>query len=125
LVFAHLRGIADEFGRPVHFAYVIDADRALFGTDPNVWLQARLAAVAPVADILAIGVHLSYFLVPQVLAAALLMRRSPSAMPYLAALLATVYGGLLICYLVPTAPPWLASHAGMLPPVERVLEERL
>ncbi|MGH8542917.1 MAG: phosphatase PAP2 family protein, partial [Gammaproteobacteria bacterium] len=42
---------------------------------------------------------------------------------YVVAALATYYGGLVVCFLLPTAPPWLAGQTGALPHVFRVAED--
>jgi hypothetical protein len=128
VVFALLRTMADETGVAVKADYVVDAERRLFGGGlPTAWLQERLyepssAGVLAVACIL---VYATYYIVPHA-AALVLWRRSPSAFaPYALAVLITVYIGLAVSFVAPTAPPWLAADYGDGPPMARVIADVL
>jgi hypothetical protein len=126
LLFAHLRGLADETGIPARFDYVVDLEQTLFaGTTPTLWLQERLYAVGEigVAEIASVAVYTSYFVVPHLVALALWSRRPELFGRYAAALLGTAYLGLAISFAVPTAPPWLAGQSGHLPFISRVVED--
>ena len=128
VLFALLRTTADETGIVVKGEYVVHAEKWLFGgTLPTEWLQGRLyeAGSTSVLDILCAAVFLSYYLVPQVVAL-VLWRRDPEAFrPYALAVLFTVYAGLAVSFLVPTAPPWLAADYADGPPMARVLADVL
>ena len=39
------------------------------------------------------------------------------------ALVATCYVGLIVAFLVPTAPPWLAGSEGRIEPVYRIIRD--
>ena len=126
LLFAHLRGLADETGIPAKFDYVVDLEQTLFaGTTPTLWLQERLYAVGEigVAEIASVAVYASYFVVPHLVALALWLRRPELFGRYAAALLGTAYLGLAVSFAVPTAPPWLAGQSGHLPFISRVVED--
>ena len=126
LLFAHLRGLADETGIPARFEYVVDLEQTLFaGSTPTLWLQERLYAVGEigVAEIASVAIYTSYFVVPHLVALALWLRRPELFGRYAAALLGTAYLGLAVSFAVPTAPPWLAGQSGHLPFISRVVED--
>ncbi|HVB64118.1 MAG TPA: phosphatase PAP2 family protein [Nitrolancea sp.] len=128
VLFGRLRGLADEKGTPVQFRYAIDFDHWLFaGNDPVVWLQRHLGQRSrlDLLDFVLVGVYLTYFVVPPAIGLLLWWRRSPGFVPYTFSIIVTLYIGLLINFLVPTAPPWLAADAGYLPPLRRLVAEVL
>ncbi|MGE0228315.1 MAG: phosphatase PAP2 family protein [Dehalococcoidia bacterium] len=124
-VYTLLRAEADEFAFPVHVDYVIRFDQWLFrGEEPVVWLQSKFFSPSEVSvfDVIATQVHWSYFVVPHALAGVVYVWRRSLFSRYIMMLLAVNYIGLLCFYLVPTAPPWLASQYGHIGPVYRVME---
>lgn len=124
-VYTLLRAEADEFVFPVHVEYVIRFDQLLFGGhEPVVWLQSKFFSPSNIGifDVVATQVHWSFFVVPHALAGAIYVWRRPLFSRYVIMLLAVEYIGLLCFYLVPTAPPWLASQYGQIGPVYRVME---
>jgi membrane-associated phospholipid phosphatase len=126
LLFAYLRGLADETGIPARFDYVVDLERALFAdTTPTLWLQERLYAVGEIgpAEIASVAVYASYFVVPHLVALVLWWRRPDLFGRYASALLGTAYLGLAVSFAAPTAPPWLAGQSGHLPFVSRIVED--
>ncbi len=126
LAFAYIRTLADETGVPWRYGYAIELEEAVaLGRIPSVWLQERwfTAGEAGPFDVAMFGVYVSYFIVPQ-LAGILVWRASRERFRlYVVATLATFYSGLLIGFLAPTAPPWLAAKEGYLPDVYRVIME--
>jgi membrane-associated phospholipid phosphatase len=120
ILFAHLRTLADETGNPAHFGYPIDLEKGLFmGTVPTLWLQDHLYVIGRVGalDIFSMFIYLTYFLAPHLVALAV-WRLDPSRFRlYVVAILGTLYAGLVVSYIVPTAPPWLAGQTGDLPHV--------
>jgi membrane-associated phospholipid phosphatase len=122
VVFAHLRGLADETGLAAQVLYPIELDRALFGAVPTVWLQEHLYVPgAPSAfDVACLAVYLSYFLVPHVVAFVLWRRSLERFVHYARAIVLTCYAGLAVSFVAPTAPPWLAGQLGDLSFVARI-----
>jgi len=123
-LFARLRALADQTGIPVKFRYPIDFDHWLFpGSDPVVWLQRHLGQGSrlDLLDFLLVGVYASYFVVPPAIALILWLRRSRDFVPYALSIIVTLYLGLVINFLVPTAPPWMAAKYGYLPPLTRLV----
>ena len=120
-----LRSFADETLVPIRTVYVIDVDKFLFfGTDPVVWLQDRLFSPdrLTVLDFFAVQVHWSFFLAPHLAAVAIFLRRRELFPRYTLLVVGTMYLGLALFFLLPTTPPWLASQAGHLPGVFRVMD---
>lgn len=119
--FAYVRAVADETGIPVQFDYVIALERALPGPLMNVWLQGQLwSPDSSVLNVSMVVVHLSYFFVPHATALALWRWRRALVSRYVLAMLLTFYLSVLLCALVPTAPPWMASEAALIPEVVKV-----
>ncbi|MGH7556651.1 MAG: phosphatase PAP2 family protein [Gemmatimonadota bacterium] len=128
VMFAYLRGLADETNLLVRYDYVIALDRALFlGHVPTVWLQERFHVLGnPSAwDYSCVFLHFTYFFLPPLFALVLWRRDGRLFHRYVCAGLATYYVALLTSALLPTAPPWLAGQTGDLPHVYRIVEDIL
>jgi membrane-associated phospholipid phosphatase len=126
VLFAQLRTMADETGLPTQFAYPIAAEQALFfGSIPTVWLQERFYTFAQIGamEAMTIMVYLTYFVFPHIVIFAAWRLDKKSFPVYAAGIVGTVYLGLIVSVLVPTAPPWLAGQTGDSPHVFRVLED--
>ncbi len=126
-IFAYtlLRSYADETSIPVQTMYVIRLDRLLFfGNDPVVWLQDNLFSPNRVSllDILAVEVHWSFFVMPHLAAILIFIWRRDLFPRYAVLVVSTMYVGLLLFFLVPTTPPWLAARAGALPEAFRIMD---
>lgn len=124
-VYALLRSYADETFIHVQFDYAIDFDSSLFlGTHPSTWLQSRWFEGSPlnVLDWAAVLMHWSFFIVPHAVAVAIFIWRRDRFPLYVALVVGVMYAGLVLFFLVPTAPPWLASVEGHLPATYRILD---
>ena len=124
VLFGRLRALADHTGIPVQFRYPIDFDHWLFpGSDPVVWLQQHLGQRdrLDMLDFLLVGVYVTYFVVPPAIALLLWWFRSRDFVSYSLSIIITLYTGLAINFLIPTAPPWLAARDGYLPPLTRLV----
>ena len=119
------RSAADTSGLNVQYTYVIDADAAIFGVVPTVWLQGHLHTPGNVSviDVYASLVYFSYFMVPA-LVGVVLWHLNPRALRvYLIATVLLIGSGTISFALMPTAPPWLAAMDGYLPAVSRIAPE--
>lgn len=126
-IFAYtlLRSYADDTGMPIQTSYVIDVDHFLFfGSDPVVWLQQHFFSTRHVTalDFVAVQVHWSFFIAPHLGAVAIFIWRRDLFPRYTVLVVATMYAGLLLFFLVPTSPPWLAAQVGALPEAFRVMD---
>ena len=89
--------------------------RLFHGFEANVWLQQHLHQPYRVQwfDIGLVGVYLSFFVFPHILAIVFARLDIRLFRSYIIGLLATWYIGLLGYFLVPTAPPWMTSVIGL------------
>jgi hypothetical protein len=69
------------------------------------------------------AIYLSYFIVPHIFAVALWKWDRGRFRVYAPAFLITLYIGLIVCALAPTAPPWMASEAGIIPKVYQIVPD--
>ena len=116
-----LRGISRKSGIPVHYGFVIRADRAMFGgTDPYQWLQAHLGSLHWLA-IACTVVYFCHFLIPITIGMVLWLVDRVQFLRYTVALLAMSFAGFVVFLLVPVAPPWLAHRHHLLPGVHSLI----
>jgi len=128
IFFAQLRSYADETGLPVQFDYPIVMEEVLFlGQIPTIWLQDRFYTFAEAGflEVYTMTVYLSYFFLPHVLAFCLWKWDRPRFNHYVLAFVITLWIGLLVSVLLPTAPPWLAGQEGYIDPVYQVVPDVL
>lgn len=119
------RGAADSLGIGVHYHPMADFDRALFGENPTVWLQAHLYDPRAVHwwDVLFTLVYTSYFIVPFVLAGVLWARDRLGFKRFSRRLVSLALAGLATYVAFPAAPPWLASERGLIGEVHRTVSD--
>lgn len=126
VLFAQLRSYADETGLPVQFQYPITMEEALFaGEIPTIWLQERFYSYAEAGalEVYTMAVYLSYFFLPHILAFCLWKWDRERFNVYVAAFLITLWIGLVVSVVLPTAPPWLAAQEGRIGPVFQVVPD--
>lgn len=125
LIYTVLRSFADRTGIVPRSDYVIALEQRLFfGHVPTLWLQEHLfrpAQLGPL-DWLAVQVHWSYFFVPHIGAALVWLFKRELVPRYFFLILGTFYTGLVLYFLFPTVPPWLAADYGALPGVSRIMD---
>jgi hypothetical protein len=128
-VFTFLRSFADEttLAETLNLK-VFQFERWLFnGQIPTITLQDRFYEPGTIAlhDYFFTAVHWSYFIVPHAVAIRLWYKHPERFRQYLAALTVLLGSGLLIYFLIPTNPPWMAPEPINSPaaaPVYRVME---
>jgi hypothetical protein len=113
---------------PVHYKPQLEIDRIIgFGSDPTVWLQSHLyhGKTGPL-EVFAMVMYVSHFIAPLVLAFVLWYAFGGRGFNdlFFGILVVTVLGEITFL-LVPTAPPWMAGDAGLLPPVHHVIRDGL
>lgn len=116
------------FGFAVHYTPQIDAERALFGGAlPTVWLQERLYdGTTGFLEVATTLFYVSHFLAPLVLAFLIwaVWDRRGFVDLFFGILVVTILGEITFV-LAPTAPPWLAADAGLVPPVHDMIKQAL
>ena len=112
--------------RRLKVRYPITLDRLIGGGQvPTVRLQRSLGKTGRVQrhDTLLSWLHWSWFLVPHGSVAYVLLRR-PEKFERVAGMMAATFdAGVVVYWLVPTAPPWWAGENGYLEPVRRIMVE--
>lgn len=122
------RGVADTLGMPVQMASLVDVERWMFGWStggsvPTVWAQQHLGPyTGPVRwwEVPVALAYLSHFMVAFALLAYLWARDRRQFTAFRNRFLTLTALGLLTYVLVPAAPPWMASRAGLIGRVQRV-----
>jgi membrane-associated phospholipid phosphatase len=121
VAFVLVRARLDEVGVPWQYHYPIAADRVLgFGALPTSLLQTWFGGLY--FDWFMIGVYLSYFIVPPMVAIAVWLKRDGLSTLVAATLMAYALG-LVVHLFLPTAPPWLASFRGVIPHIDRIFSD--
>jgi hypothetical protein len=117
IVFLSLRSQADSLGCPLHTEDLQRLETSLFlGVYPSRLLQAWFfdPRQPSLADYVALGVHVSYFVVPYVVLYVVWLVRPQLAFRFSFLLVCTLMAGVLGYALFPATPPWLASrHPGL------------
>ena len=112
VLFSHVRALADSTGIPVHYSYAPAFDR-LFGLGalPSAVLQDTLydAARLSLLDWVLYAVYSSYFSIIHIVTPLVLLAKKDWFPRHVIMCVIVFWGGLVIYYLLPTAPPWLAS----------------
>ena len=125
MVYTVLRSFADDTGIAPRYDHVIGIEERLFlGHVPTVWLQDHLFSPAHLGplDWLTVQVHWSYFFVPHIAGALVWVFRRELFPKFCFLVMGTFYVGLVLYFLFPTVPPWLAADYGALPGVARVMD---
>ncbi len=125
--FTQLRDAADETSIQASTGYVLDWELWMFGgVTPSAWLQDRIGGGEANLGVLAYIstiVHWSWFIFPHavVFGTFFVARRLFSRMACIMA--ASFYFAVVLYYLVPTIPPWLAVEQGATTGISRIVED--
>lgn len=120
--------VVQGYKLPVHYTPQIRVEKWLTGgVLPTQWLQEHLyhGGVGPL-EIFSVLMYTTHFLIPLALGLALVISgRGRGFALLMFSLLAVAILGETTFILAPTAPPWLASEHGYLPPIHHVLKDSL
>lgn len=113
-IFTALRSLADEtiFARTLNLS-VPEFERQLFNDRlPTVTLQDRFYTPGQpgALDYFLTGIHWSYFIVPHAVAIIVWYKRPELFLRFFSAMTLMLAIGLMIYFLIPTNPPWLAPE---------------
>jgi membrane-associated phospholipid phosphatase len=112
---------SNRLGFGVHVSGPADADRAVFGGVPSVWLQEQLVDGSPRwYDALAALVYATHFVSIPLLTAVVWFSLRERFRAWLVAVLAFTTVGVTGYVVYPAAPPWLGSDQGVIGNVERI-----
>jgi len=122
IAYDSLRGTAGKLSA-VHFLPQLQLDRWLFGgTAPTATLQHWLwHGHVQWYDVIFWATYLTHFFATPVLAAVLWKIDRLRFRKFAVLVAALSFAGLLTYALFPAAPPWMASQAGLMSPVTRVI----
>lgn len=128
-VFSFLRSFADEtlFAKTLN-TEVVNFERWLFnGEIPTIRLQANFYTPGEIHlwDYYFTFVHWSYFIVPHALALWIWWRNKREFQHFLVAMTMTLFLGLVIYFVLPANPPWMAPEvidSPTAPVVQRIME---
>lgn len=114
-IFSFLRSFADEtlFARTLNLE-VLNFERWLFnGEIPTIRLQAAFYSRGDIHwwDYYFTIIHWSYFIIPHAVAVWIWLRSKREYQHYLAAMSMTLFLGMVIYFIIPTNPPWMAPEA--------------
>ena len=126
IAYDYSRGVADTLGMPVHVTPQITMDRWIgLGTVPSVWLQQHFLSQRSVHlwQVVPSATYLSHFVVPYVVAAWLYAGDRGRWIAYTKRFVSLSFLGVMTYILLPWAPPWMASSRGLLPPLERSVND--
>ena len=121
--YEYVRGLVPLINDHVHFKQMIDFDVFVFGQVPTIALQTRYYNPDSPQwyDYAAVTLYLAHFVVPLGAAFLLWLQDRRTFREYAAGLLILSYAAYLTYLVFPAAPPWMASLAGFLPHVNRIL----
>jgi membrane-associated phospholipid phosphatase len=111
----------NRLGFGLHVAGPADADLAVFGAVPTVWLQERLVGgSAQWYDAVAAVVYVTHFVGIPLLTAVVWFRFPDRFRAWIATVLSFTAIGVGGYVAYPAAPPWLASELGVVGEVRRI-----
>jgi len=125
VLFDALRGLifalTASLDRSVFMTYAIDLERALFGGEVvPIFLQNSIGGDVTALEKFLVTVHASHFVAFFVFGLVVWAWRRDSFPKFRSSMLLVCFGGLIVYYVVPTIPPWMASQQfGVLPEVDR------
>ncbi|MHB8536964.1 MAG: phosphatase PAP2 family protein [Candidatus Dormibacteria bacterium] len=129
VMFSDVGTMVERNTEAAHTMAPILIERALFGGNvASVWLQQHLSGIASWIDIPLALVYLTFFAAPILFGVWLWIRHREHFGLFVTAYVAMMAIGFLVHVVYPETPPWLASRAGFLAPVDRItvsLLERL
>lgn len=121
LVYESFRSVADKLNTHVDYSLAPHFDRLLFGNLPTVYLQNWLwRGRASWYDYALYIPYLLHFILPLGLAVAVWQTRERWYWRVVWTYLIVAFGAFLTFFLLPAAPPWLASQNHYIPHIERI-----
>lgn len=121
LVYESFRSVADKLNTHVDYSLAPHVDRLLFGGLPTVYLQDWLwRGRTNWYDYVLYVPYLLHFILPIGLALIVWKTRENQYWRVVTTYLVVAFGAFLTYFLLPAAPPWLASQNHYIQPVARI-----
>jgi hypothetical protein len=123
VVYESFRGVANNLNKHVHFAWMPDVDRWIFGRLPTVWMQRHWwNGHVHWYDFAFYTFYLLHFVLPIALGIIIWRRRESFYWQYVSCYVVASFIGFATYLLFPAAPPWMAAQDGRIPPITRISE---
>jgi membrane-associated phospholipid phosphatase len=121
LVYESFRSVADKLNTHIDYSLAPHADRFLFGRLPTVYLQEKWwKGRTSWYDYALYIPYLFHFILPFFLAILIWKTRPAYYWRAVATYLVVAFGAFLTFFLLPAAPPWLASQNNYIPHITRI-----
>lgn len=121
LVYESFRGIAHQLNNNVHYTWMPNADKAIFGVLPTAWLQHYWwHGQTQWYDFAFYIFYMLHFVLPIFLAVMVWKLRDKFYWQYVSTYIVLSFSGFLTYLLYPAAPPWMASEKGLIEPITRI-----
>ena len=121
VVYESFRGLAHKLNTHVHFTFMADFDKWLFGSLPTKSLQNVMwHGTVQWYDFVFYIVYMLHFVMPLGLAILIWKKRDKFYWRFMAAYVALSFMGFMTYLIYPAAPPWMASDKGLIEPITRV-----
>lgn len=123
--YEYLRGVIPILSLKPNIYPMIYADKYLFGSLPTLDLQSAL--FHPNAnhwyDYMAVVLYISHFVVPMFVAFVLWIFDKRYFKRFTASFLVLSYLAFFTFLIFPAMPPWMASNLGIIPPLQKIMDQ--
>ncbi|MBX4197169.1 phosphatase PAP2 family protein [Candidatus Saccharibacteria bacterium] len=121
LVYESFRGLADQLNTHVDYLLAPHFDKALFGNLPTIYLQNQLwQGHTSWYDYALYIPYLLHFILPLGLVILVWKTREAQYWRIVSTYIVVAFAAFLTFFLIPTAPPWLASQGHYIPHIQRI-----
>jgi membrane-associated phospholipid phosphatase len=121
LVYESFRGLAAQLNNHINYLIAPHFDKAVFGNLPTIYLQNWLwHGHTSWYDYVLYLPYLLHFILPLGLAILVWKTRETQYWRVVSTYLVVAFGAFLTFFLMPAAPPWLASQNHYIPHIERI-----
>lgn len=125
LSYDYLRGLVPKLTQDANIYPMIHFDKAIFGSLPTITLQNKLFTEGLVHwyDYLGTILYMSHFVVSLVVGFIFWLKDKKYFSQFFLALLLLSYAAFITYIIFPAMPPWMASQKGLIPEVNKVMDQ--
>lgn len=121
IAYESFRGLAHHLNAHVHYTWMPNFDRWMFGVLPTARLQQWLwHGQVQWYDFIFYLAYMAHFIAPIALALLIWRYRDKFYWQYVSTFVVLSFAGFLTYLLYPAAPPWMAADRGIIEPIIRV-----